>query len=175
MCSCPPSQWIPGVTLKLSGSAVSTVPAESFCQPCFVFWKHGQQQQSLSETFCLCAGHVKPWFKWGLWTEEAKRTVPQESPGGWLGRSDESTERRGSTEGEFGRILIHMTLKFLFNPDMQWLCVCEETEEPVKAELPSGYRYLVDKRMTQREAVCSDCLECAWNRSNARCLRETAL
>lgn len=72
----------------------------------------------------LCVGHVKPWFKCGLWTEEAKRTVPQESPGGWLGRSDESAERRGSTEGEFGRKLIHMTLKFLFNPDMQWLCVC---------------------------------------------------
>lgn len=48
MCSCPPSQRIPGVTLKLSCSAVSAFPAESFCQPCFVFWKQGQQPQSLS-------------------------------------------------------------------------------------------------------------------------------
>jgi hypothetical protein len=26
-------------------------------------------------------------------------------------------------KGEFGRILIQMTLKFLFNPDLQWLRV----------------------------------------------------
>lgn len=34
------------------------------------------------------------------------------------------------------------------------MTACEETEGLVKAEIPSGYRYLVDKRMTHRR-LCS--------------------
>ena len=142
-----PPRWNPGLKLKLS------CLAESFLPSLVLILKTRSAVTELELDILSVRWTWGSVVMCGIRIVEVKINVPRESPGGWLGRSHEVAERRGETERGIWQDINSYDSEVPLQP---WsaMTACEETEGLVKAEIPSGYRYLVDKRMTHRR-LCS--------------------